>query len=102
MSDTNRRYQAAIEHDDKVAEHTRLMDVLKWSKTRADEAVWGVYTEARKAELAAQRQAELDRSGEWAAITNAVANDYNELTRDDYKAREDIAAERRRRDMGGL
>jgi hypothetical protein len=77
------------------------MDVLKWSKTRADEAVWGVYTEARKAELAAQRQAELDRSGEWAAITNAVANDYNELTRDDYKAREDIAAERRRRDMGG-
>jgi hypothetical protein len=101
MSDTNRRYQAAIEHDDKVAEHTRLMDVLKWSKTRADEAVWGVYTEARKAELAAQRQAELDRSGEWAAITNAVANDYNELTRDDYKAREDIAAERRRRDMGG-
>jgi hypothetical protein len=30
-----------------------------------------------------------------------VANDYNELTRDDYKAREDIAAERRRRDMGG-
>jgi len=102
MSDTNRRYQAAVEHDDKVAEHARLMDVLKWSKTRADEAVWGVYTEARKAELAAQRQAELDRSGEWAAITNAVANDYNELTRDDYKAREDIAAERRRRDMGGL
>jgi hypothetical protein len=63
--------------------------------------VWGVYTEARKAELAAQRQAELDRSGEWAAIVHTLAKDYNELTKDDYRAREDIAAERRRRDMGG-
>ena len=100
MSETNRRYQADIEHDDMVAEHARLMDVLKWSKTRADEAVWGVYTEERKAELAAQRQAELDRSGEYAVITNILA-DYNEITKDDYRAREDIAAERRRRDMGG-
>ena len=101
MSETNRRYQAAIEHDDMVAEHARLMDVLKWSKTRADEAVWGVYTEERKADLAAHRQAELDRSGEYAAIVHTLAKDYNEITKDDYRAREDIAAERRRRDMGG-
>ena len=101
MSERNRRYQADIEHDDMVAEHARLMKVLKWSKTRADEAVWGVYTEERKAELAAQRQAELDRSGEYGVITNILA-DYNEITKDDYRAREDIAAERRRREMGGL
>lgn len=102
MSETNRRYQAAIEHDDKVAEHARLIEVMGWSKTRADEAVWGIFTEQRKADMAAHRQAELDRSGEWAAITNVLAKDYNEITKDDYRAREDIAAERRRREMGGL
>jgi len=102
MSETNRRYQSAIEHDDMVAEHARLIEVMGWSKTRADEAVWGIFTEQRKADMAAHRQAELDRSGEWATITNVLAKDYNEITKDDYRAREDIAAERRRRDMGGL
>ena len=99
MSETNRRYLAAIEHDDRVAEHARLIEVMGWTKERADEAVWGIFTEAHKAELAAQRQAELDRSGEWAAITNAVANDYNELTRFSAGVAEDAAAERRRREM---
>ena len=47
MSETNRRYQSSIEHDDKVIEHARLID-MGWSQAQADEKVWGPRNEPNR------------------------------------------------------
>ena len=102
MSDTNRRYQSDIEHDDNMAEHARLMKDLGWSKEQADERVWGYVPPEIKAEREAKKQAERERSANYATVNNALRHsDYNELTRERLGQIEDAAAERRRQEMGG-
>jgi len=102
MSDTNRRYQSSIECDDMVAEHTRLMEDLGWSKEQADERVWGILTPERKAEKEAKEKADRERSANYATVANALhRSDYNELTRERLGQIEDTQAERRRQEMGG-
>tara|TARA_R110000803_G_scaffold207157_2_gene274908 strand:+ start:801 stop:1097 length:297 start_codon:yes stop_codon:yes gene_type:complete len=96
MSETNRRYQSSIEHDDKVIEHARLID-MGWSQAQADEKVWGYVPPEIKAEREAKKRAEQARSASYALTVNHL--DYNEITRDEYGMREDRIAEQRRKDM---
>jgi hypothetical protein len=100
MGEESREFQSACEHDDKVAEHARLIEVLGYSEERADEIVWGVFTPERIAELAAKEQSERERSANYATVANALRRtDYNELTRERLGELEDIQAEQRRKDM---
>ncbi len=102
MSETNRRYQSSIEHDDMMAEHARLMNDLGWSKAKADERVWGYVPPEIKAEREAKKQAEQERSANYATVANALhRSDYNELTRERLGQIEDAQAERRQQEMGG-
>ncbi len=57
---------------------------------------------ARVRERVAVIRAERERSAKYATVANALKRtDYNELTRERLGQMEDIAAERRRQEMGG-